>query len=222
MEQKTESDLLFEKFCRMNGIECRPVETSSVEGEKTPDYDILIAGYKILVEVKQMNPNPGEAQKQEELNKTGTTSIKSKPGHRVRGKIKDAMGKFKKRTENRHPSLLVLYDNVKYYKHTDPFEILSAMYGEPYFSVTYTDTTDRIEIGNMKLGGKQKMTKDTNTSISAIGVLKKESDGNPSLEIFHNIYAKSPLSSEVLSKIPVKQYTIDPTKSTELQEIRIS
>lgn len=217
---KTESEVLFENFCKMHGIECQPLKPSSKKYDKTPDYDIFIGENKIVVEVKQMDPNPKEKDKQDELNNSGTVSIKSKPGHRVRGKIKDAKGKFKKRCENKYPSILLLYDNVKYFKHTDPFEILTAMYGEPYFPVTCTVTNGSTQIGNMKLGGKQKMTKETNTSISAIGVLKKGSDGNPYMTIYHNVNAKLRLAYEVLSKMPVKQYTRDTTNLTEWYEIK--
>jgi hypothetical protein len=219
MGKKTCSELLFEDFCKSYGIKFQLVETKSVEGKKTPDYDIFIEDNKIIIEVKQMNVNPEEKIKQDALNNSGIVTIKSELGKRVRGKIKDAQDKFKKRSENKYPSILILYDNVKYYKHTEPLEILSAMYGQLYFPVSYSNSEPLAQIGNIKLGGKRKMTEETNTSISAIGVIKKNSDGKSNMTIYHNTYANVPLSPKLLCKIPVKQYEINNNNSTEWQEI---
>jgi hypothetical protein len=215
MTSKPESESLFEQFCALSAIHCKRIEP---DGQKIPDYDLFIGNKKIVVEVKQLEPNPEESHKINQLNTSGTVTIKTEPGKRARGKITDSQGKFNRRTQDNHPSILVLYDNVKYHKHTEPFDILAAMYGQPYFPIEYSDSS--AQIGNMKHGPKRKMTKDTNTSISAIGVLKKDKDGNPNLTIFHNKYSKVPLDHKLFAKFSVKQYIIeDENNSIKWKEI---
>jgi hypothetical protein len=203
-ESKTESECLFERFCKVSGIHFKRIVP---DGQKIPDYDIFVGEQKIVVEVKQMEPEPNgvESQKIDELNNSGMTTIKTEPGERVRNSIRNSQGKFKK-AKNKYPTILVLYDNVKYHKHTEPFEILTAMYGQPYIAVEYMNSS--VQVGNMKLGPKRKMTTTTNTSISAIGVLKKGKDGSPNLTVFHNKYAGVPLELNLLAKFSIKQYTI--------------
>lgn len=222
MTHKSESESLFERFCKMSGIH---YERIVPDGQKIHDYDIIVGEQKIVVEIKQMDPNPEESQKINELNTLGSTAIKTELGKRVRGKITDSQGKFKKRTQNRYPSILVLYDNVKYHKHTEPFDILAGMYGQLEFPIKYLDSSSeevQAQIGNMKLGSKRKMTMSTNTSISAIGVLKKDKGGNPNLIIFHNRYARVPLDHNLFAKISLKQYTIEDTNNPiKWEEIKI-
>jgi len=202
MISKTKSEQLFEKFCRVHNIRYRPIPVST---ERMPDYDIFIKRRKVLVEVKQIDPNSKEQEKITEFTKSGKVSIKSRLGKRVRGKIIDAQGKFRKRMKNRYPSILVLYNNVALYKHTEPKDILAGMYGQLCFP-----GMPNLPIGNMELGPKRTMTEITNTSISALGVLKEDNYGNPLLTVYHNIWAKVPLHPDLLSRSPIKQYSIAP------------
>ena len=199
---KTKSELLFEAFCEEHDFQCNKIPPSS---EKTPDYEIVLKEAKIIVEVKQIDPNLLEEEKIKEFIKRGTVTIRSELGKRIRGKITDAQNKFSKAMENRNPSILVLYNNVKLYKHTDPKDILSGMYGQLCFPVAPGGP-----IGNMELGPNRKMTKTTNTSISAIGILKENNSGKPFLAIYHNLYASVPLNPDILSGIPVMQYSMAP------------
>lgn len=204
MANKTTSELLIEQFCEINRINYKRIEP---DGKEIPDYDFTIDNRKIVVEVKQMDPNPEESKKIEEFNTSETATIRTELGKRVRGKITDCRRKFRERTQGKHPSILVLYDNVKYHKHTEPHDILAAMYGQPYFPVEYLKSN--VRIGNMKHGPKRKMTESTNNSISAIGVLKKKKDGNPTLTIFHNKYSDVQLDYKLFANFSVKQYAVE-------------
>jgi hypothetical protein len=204
MANKTISELLIEQFCEINRIHYERIEP---DGKKIPDYDINIDNRKIVVEVKQMEPNSKESEKIEELNKSGSVTIRTELGKRVRSKITASQRKFRRRTLGKHPSILVLYDSVKYHKHTEPPDILAAMYGQPYFPVEYSTSSARI--GNIKHGPKRKMTESTNNSISAIGVLKKKKDSNPTLTIYHNKYSDVPLDYKLFAKFAVKQYEVE-------------
>lgn len=209
---KTESESLFEQFCNLRKIRCERISPCN---QKIPDYDIFINRRKIVVEIKQMNANPKETQKINELNASGATTIKTEPGKRVRGRITDSQGKFRERMRNKHPSILVLYDNVNYHKLTEPFDIYAGMYGQPYFPVEYS--TDSMQIGNMKVGPNKKMTVSSNTSISAIGVLKKNTKGEPVLIIYHNNFTRIPLDPRFFLNASVKQYV--PRSTGKWQEV---
>jgi hypothetical protein len=214
---RTKSELLFEKFCQIHKIQCRPIQPSGAEGRKAPDYTIVINRRKIVVEVKQLDPNLTESMKIGEFDRLGTVSIKSGLGQRVREKIKDTQGKFRIKAKNTEPSILVLYNNVKLYKHTEPNDILAGMFGQLVFQVV-----PGMPIGNMELGPNRTMTPTTNTSISAIGVLKEDSVGNPTLVVYHNPYAKVPLEPSRFAKYQIKQYSVkNPNDGFTLEEIAI-
>src|SRR3989338_1162282 len=99
MSMKTKSELLFEKFCQFHRIRCRPIQPFRAKGKKTPDYEVFISRRKIVVEVKQLDPNPVESKKIEEFDRLRTVSIKSRLGQRIREKIKDTQGKFRTRVK---------------------------------------------------------------------------------------------------------------------------
>lgn len=199
MSSITESESLFENFCQMHQVRWRRIEVSTM---RMPDYNIFVKRRKIIVEVKQINPNPEEEKKITEFRESGRVTIKSDLGKRVRGKIIDAQGKFRRSMGNRYPSILVLYNNVELYKHTDPMDILAGMYGKLHFTVA-----PNMPIRDMELGPNRTMTDITHTSISAIGVLQKGKKGNPALTLYHNVYAKVPLNPDLLSGLDIKQYS---------------
>jgi hypothetical protein len=88
----TESQQLFESFCSSSSVPIYPIPRSIKLGEQTPDYDIFISGYRVVVEVKQLEPNPEDQKYINRLQRTGSTGIiSSQPGHRVRKAIDDAM-----------------------------------------------------------------------------------------------------------------------------------
>jgi hypothetical protein len=166
-------------------------------------------GRKIVVEVKQIDPNAQEKREIAKFTKPGNSaiSIKYGLGKRVRGKIIDTQGKFRRRMRSRYPSLLVLFNNVRLFKHTEFSDVLSGMYGQPYFPVM-----PNRPIGPMALGPNRTMTggaNGTNRSISAVGVLHIQKDGNPSLTIYPNVYARIPLDRRLLSHMPIQYHDLD-------------
>lgn len=215
MASKTTSESLFEAFCRAHGIRFRRIPVSLESRIKSPDYDIFVKrGRKIVVEVKQIDPNPQEKREIAKFTKPGNSaiSIKYSPGKRVRGKIIDAQGKFRRRMRSRYPSLLVLFNNVRLFKHTEVWDVLSGMYGQPVFPVM-----PNRQIGPMELGPNRTMTggaNGTNRSISAVGVLRIQKDGNPSLTIYPNVYATIPLERRLLSHIPIQYHDLDPKQKS--------
>lgn len=211
------SELIFEQFCQMRQLRYRRVATGA---QKTPDYDVYVGRRKIVVEIKQIDPNPEEQKTIKEFQQQKSISIKYPLGKRVRDKITDAAGKFRTRIKKRYPSLLVLYNNVELYKHTEPRDILAGMYGQLYFPVTVRRGKPS-KIGNIKSGPKKKMTPTTNTSISALGVLKKGTHGTIHFSVYHNLHARLPLNPSLFARVGVPQYSVnDAANPTDWAEIK--
>jgi hypothetical protein len=213
----TKSELLFENFCQAYNI---PYERILPGAVKTPDYNIYLDETKIVIEVKEIDVNAEEQQKINEFDKKGTIAIKSALGKRIRDKITDAAGKFKDAARNGHPSILVLHNKVRLYKHTSPGDILAGMYGQLYFPV-YGNAGDPLTIGEMKSGPKKKMTQEVNTSMSAIGVPDESSTDGPRFSIYHNFHAKIRLDPLLFWRFNVKSYRVNdlnnPTRWLEMK-----
>jgi hypothetical protein len=180
----TEGEKQFGRFCSLNGIKSRQIaETPTV---KTADYEILLNGSVVLIEIKDFDMNPEETDALRELDEQGVAVWGSSgPGARIRRKIDRAHSQLTNACELEVPALIVLYDN------RDPavaivsdYEILVAMYG--YQTIAIGGRHD----GQHFFGGGQQMTPETRAYISGIGVLTAE----PALDIYLNWFAQYPLS----------------------------
>jgi hypothetical protein len=118
------------------------------------------------------------------------------------------------------PSILILHNNVGRHKHTEPADILAGMYGQLYFPI-YGNPEETLSIGEMRSGPKKKMTSDSNTSISAVGVLQQPRRGNPDLAIYHNFHARAHLNPSLFLRLNIRQYQVnDPNNPTGWVEIK--
>ena len=133
MPEKTTSENLFERFCTLNNIVFDPISTQSEEGLRTPDYDILVSDQKIIVEVKQIEPNEEELEAIRQFEEGKMVSVGGEPGGRVRKKIKKASGRgqIRNRTQGIYPSILVLYNamGIAGPNYTNSYNVLVGMYG---------------------------------------------------------------------------------------------
>lgn len=204
---KTESETLFEKFCNMHGILFKSIPCE--KDERTPDYEIIINNQKIIVEVKQIDPNEQEIKKTDELRERKSVIMDTIPGGRVRGKISDASGKFRKYSEGKYPSILVLYNKTNLFNHLYDYQILVGMYGFETHVLSVPKVMGKPpNLIIKKFGPKKKLTKTDNTSISAIVVLDKNDKGDPVISIYHNFYAEIPLDPALFYHLSVKQFRL--------------
>jgi hypothetical protein len=213
----TRSETLFEKFCANSGIKCVPIHTGGI---RTPDYELTIDGQRVIVEVKEIDRNKNE---QESLRNHGREEGHGTPGDRVRGKIKKASGQIKALTEGIYPSILVLFD-LTWGGHLDPYYIRVAMYGleQIHMKVPRNPSISPYATG-MSYGPERKMTKDDNTSISAIGVLRVPGPNKIMLEVYHNRYASVELEMELLAKYGIPQFKLEddlPGSTAKWKELR--
>ncbi len=171
-EGMTVSEELFERFCAENEVSYSPIPRATDEGIKTPDFEILINARRIIVEVKQLDPeSPDDKKYQKQLDELGITDVhENKVTQRIRGKISDAMPQLNRWANKETPGLLFLYSNLPLDgRYIQPRYILEAMYGEETLEIVLPNNrTIQPHISNVRFGGKRKVTSQYNTSLSAI------------------------------------------------------
>jgi len=216
MSDLTTSEQLFQTFCDAHNIEWQRVPRATTQ---TPDYEIGIHGQRIIVEIKQIDPSKDEKREMRELIKTGRTiSGNGAPGDRMRRIIDVANRQLRNRSQGRFPSLAVVYNNVPHTLHADPYCVLVAMYGLEQLNLRVPqDPTFPIRIVGESFGGERMMTPSSCTSTSAVAVFRSNDVVDCTLDVYHNIYAAVPLNPEVLTGLPVRQYTLPHPGEREFQ-----
>jgi hypothetical protein len=206
MTAKTKSEKLFEDLCKLHSIRYKRIPCDE---QRTPDYDIFINRKKIVVEIKQMDSNPKEQKQQRNLAEGNIAELDGTLAARGKRKMKDT-SQISRPAKGEFPSILILYNNVDLYQHTDPINILSSMYGSIECVITTTKEGIRTR---WKFGGKRRMTKDDNTSISAVGVLMVAPTRKPYLLLYHNYFAAIRLDYDLFKQFSTMQYKLtgDPT-----------
>lgn len=200
--KRTESEQLFEDFCRKHQILCNQIPVATT---KTPDYELFIDGLKVVVEVKQIDSNPQEVEGLKKFLAGGVAVTGGTPGSRVRQKITSSSSQIRLRAKNKHPSLLVLYNNVLLANYTSDYNVLVAMYGLETLMFELPKGQVKPQLVSKRHGPRQGLTHKHNTSISAVGILSQVG-GLVSLSIFHNHFASIPIGPTVLQGHGIKQF----------------
>lgn len=198
-----ESETIFRRFCESLGWRVRCVDPHSMpQGSNAPDFYLQPASRAgIVVEVKQFDPNPEE---REAAQGRGSGVLGGKPGHRLRQVISKANNQLKALGRS-DPGMLVVYNRTPCTLHDGPYAVLTAMRGLDVIEYYVpTDQGSPIPIRERPGPGK-KLTREMNTSVSCIAVLRELFDGVPvpfglggpepeyHLAVYHNPFAKHPL-----------------------------
>ncbi|MEJ2673209.1 MAG: hypothetical protein P8168_13615 [Deltaproteobacteria bacterium] len=203
MDLMTHSEIFFKKYCANSEIKCISIQTGK---SKTPDYELIIDGQRIIVEVKEVDRNKDE---KESLRQYGREERTGVPGDRVRRKIWQASAQIKGLTQEIYPSILVLYD-LTWGGHLNPYSIRVAMYGLEQIHINVpVNPSGRPHFKGMSYGPKRKMTEEDNKSISAIGVLSTPGPNEIVLYIYHNKFAAVPLDPKLLAKYGIQQFVLE-------------
>ena len=204
------SELLFEDYCDRVEIDWKHIEEEA--DAKTPDYELVIDGWKIIAEVKEITRNKKEQESDRLLEERVYGNVLDEtPGARVRKKIMESSPQIKAKTEGRHPGILVLYDNGYIAGHLHPHKIMMAMYGQKVVDMAIPrNISISPYIADIRLGPNRKMTPAANTSISAIGalVVVPPPDLILELHIYHNDFAAVPIDPILLTCRGIVQYQI--------------
>ncbi len=197
MSKKTESEQLFEDLCSSLAI---PWSRVAEAGDRRPDYEVHLLGHRMVVEVKQFDPNPEEkkAARQREAGKV--VAVGTRPGDRIRKAIQSAATQLKALSDGAAPALLVVHNNVPLTRqHTDPYSVATAMQGLDVVPVDVPhDLSMQPQFQAARSGPGKKMTEQANTTISGIAVLELDPNGDPALHVYHNRLAKNSVDPEWL------------------------
>jgi hypothetical protein len=204
----TEADRQFEAFCSQRGIPCHRIP----EGPgRTPDFELDLAGLRVAVEVKQIEPNDEDLRFKADLESKGFATRWGDMGARVRQKISDAMKQLRPYAKGKMPALVLLYDAIEPHSPVlDPDAIRFALYGPErvHIAVPRDPSVPPTALGS-SYGGDRAVDPNHNTTLSAVGALRVPAGpGNTHLQIFHNIYAALPLPTERLHFQDVTHYTL--------------
>lgn len=214
LDMKTQSEKLFEDFCRRKNIACKSI---SVRSSRTPDYCISVNGEKIVVEVKEFSPNKEDQEMlrkavQEKVLVVGETHC---PGERARRKIAKSAKQISNLSKGKYPALLVLYNSIIPVNPIGEYELKVAMFGlETVVMSPSMSMNGMLKIVGGKFGPKRKLTPNCNTSISAIAVLTDNS-GIPDLTVYHNHHAAIPMPTEAFGKIGCPQFILSNNNGNE-------
>ncbi len=213
----TISEDLFEQFCADQGIACERLEE---ETSKTPDYQIVIEGMEVVVEVKQIDPSKEDRKLLEEFEANGHIVHGGTPGDKVRKKIQSASPQMSAHSKGQNPAVLVLYNNLPFVlgNPLEPYNIRVGMYGLEAIVLSVPKDYSAPSVVDRKFGGKKKLTEDHNTSISAVAVLSELEGSGLHLSIYHNQHAAVPLPAGVFSKYNSSEFELSENKVGAFQE----
>ena len=171
----TISEKIFEEYCQQNCIEFRKIETEPKTARKSPDYEIIFMSEKIIVEIKQINPNPRDIKSEKRLRETGVGgTYGGKIGKRISKKIKKAMPQLRERAKDKFPSILLIYNNIAFTdNYVQPDEVMCGMYGSHVVYLPFGSNEKEVII-DQDFGPNRRLTAAVNTTSSALAIIKKK------------------------------------------------
>ncbi|HUU27608.1 MAG TPA: hypothetical protein VM123_07340 [archaeon] len=220
MKNMTISEKMFEQYCEENSIGWTRIVEST---EKRPDYYISIAGVNIVVEIKQFDPSKEQKKLLRKFKENGRFYNGGTPGDKVRSAIKKAGPQLSTLSKKRYPSILVLYNNLPFVlgNPTEPYNIKVGMYGLERIDLNMPrDFKTPTVIVDRKFGKKRKLTKEHNTSISALAVLPNTKEKGLWLDVYHNEHAAIELPKGLVSSLRAAEFVLSEKIQGEFQEWR--
>ena len=205
------SESLFEQFCAANALSCSRVPTADASGEQRPDYYVTGPGSRpFFAEIKEITPNPAEADQIRRVLAGEILAMSGTPGARARELIAKANPQLRAVTKGVVPGVLVIF-NTEFllHHHTDPYAILTAMRGLDVVPVLVpTDARKSPIFQDVRSGPKKRMTPQANTSISAIVLPCRTRDAQWQADVYHNRYAACALPPESLLGDSIRHWGI--------------
>jgi len=209
---ETISEEMFRRFCKQNRIRYTRIIPSDEQGKKFPDFWMYRWFRRILVEIKQLEPNEEDKVHINELESNGVTSVREvKTANRVRKKIDSAMPQLRTRPNDRTPAICVLYSTISLDRSfIDPFHVLTAMYGEEVVDIGLpVDPIKSPYVRGIRFGGKRKVSSRHNTTLSAVLTLHiNPGEENITSSFYHNAFCTAPLRPRCLRGRHTRHYWV--------------
>jgi hypothetical protein len=200
-EPPTHSERLFEQFCARHRIPCDRIPR---ELKRTPDYRIRLAAVAtVICEIKQIDPNEADLTVLQRLS-NGEPTARYLP-NRVRTELGDC-GQLRRASRDGFPTLFVLYDNTPLKSYVHHYDVVTAMCGRSSVRVSFARDQPNapFTVSEPFFGGDRGLTDKQNTSVSAIAILD-DSAGTLTMRVYHNPYARVPLSQHLFDGLAVEQ-----------------
>jgi hypothetical protein len=175
---RTQSEILFETFCRENGLVCHQVPVGAA---RTHDFNLSLGAFTVAIEIEQIESSTG-------FNLAGASS--REVGSHVRNKISEARGQLQAAARSGLPTILLIHNTIDPLQlfGTEQHDFICAMYGELTVKVLGSS------IGNAFHGRNAKLRRDVNTSFSAVGHLRHSGkSAGPRVTVYENVFAANPL-----------------------------
>jgi hypothetical protein len=198
-EPRTISELKLEQCCREYGIECRRIRESMVPGHQRPDYWIKVGQRWWIVEVKEIAEKAEDRALLEDIlsGRPQAHWMEQPLGKRLRQSIKDAASQLRKFSHLGFPTVVCFFDRtIGFY--LEHFHVEQAMFGQETLTFEVSaDPQHQPRFLGRRFGKKATLTRNNNTSISAVAALRQTADSKLEIEIYHNPHARVPIRDDV-------------------------
>jgi len=203
----TQSELLFEEWCRQQKLRCRRIKEAHKDHQKRPDYAVAVPGGWCIVEVKEIEPNDEDDRMLAELmqGKPGVRWVES--GARVRGRVRRSRDQLHKFSKRGLPTVALIFDKTAAF-YDEAVHIGAAMAGQQKLVFAVNKPMKEAFLG-VKAGGGATMTATQNTSISAVAVLRQLSEAQLVVDLHHNPHARVPIQREIAAPFVRHQFPSD-------------
>jgi hypothetical protein len=182
----TRSENLFRDYCNLRGYVANRL-SAPADGGPFPDYEVVIGTNRIVVEVKELNPNPADKNMAKIIQEERIECFGQERGRRVRTHIEDAERQLRRYESQKVPCLVVLYDNII----VDGF---SPNLPNPLFP------TNPLNPDHIEVGMNRTLRPGHHDNISAVATLHDhDSSYGLFLVVYHNFFAKNPLPKSVFT-----------------------
>jgi hypothetical protein len=159
----------------------------------------------VLVEVKQIDPNPEDIKAERMRAESGEPEVLSSiPGKRLRLKIAEGAKQLRARCNPNQAGLVVVYNNVSLHPVlTSEHNVLAAMYGK--LGILLHVPASGPTTSEPRLGGNRSLNPSHNTVVSGVAILSYETE-RLELRVYHNDFARVPIEPELLRHERIRQY----------------
>lgn len=205
MSIPTISEILFEKLCSDRHIECERIPEGA---KRTADYEVSLGPLKLIVEVKQLDPNEKDRKRQGtwgQIVSPGVSPGVIAPSDRVQGLITDAYPQIKFSANSKKPTMIVVYNNSGNWNWIDSFTVSKAMFGSFGMRLGLR-SNQKIVVTGQGYMGNRKVTKLTLRALSVVGVMKQTGENKIHLDAYHNPFATNPIHPKSLFPLAVAQF----------------
>jgi len=203
----TESEQLFEDFCKQSSFSIKPIPVGKA---RSPDYVINVSGIDVVCEVKGIKFSREEKEAEAALERGEMASFGGTIGAKVRKQIDKGYPQIREYAgKGQCPGVLVLWEEAWVPRHLKLHNILAAMYGFDTVVAHVHDDGSLPTVVDRRCGPKKRVSVCDNKSLSAIVVIRF-SNYKDSIEcsVYHNKFALKPLPLDIFNIEHVWQYKL--------------